>query len=138
MYENTYNGNARTEQRSNAANGSLPRFHDRILASKGLRYGLVIEKDKRTWGRSFEANEQLNRFLLEHSKRTDVYHACATFKEPNNRRASNAAWFRSIWVDVDLKPFSAAGAALDSFLDSSGLPEPLVNNSGASVSRRDP
>ena len=65
-----------------------------------------------------------------------IYFACATFREPNNRKQDNAAYLKSLFADVDVgpdKPYRTrqeASAALTDFLLTTKLPIPTTVNSG--------
>ncbi|MDE2022527.1 MAG: DUF927 domain-containing protein [Patescibacteria group bacterium] len=70
-----------------------------------------------------------------------VFHACATYTTRENRRGDNAAFVRSIWMDIDVDPENpekyesqaAAVAGLARFLQDAKLPPPWVVNSGGGV-----
>lgn len=69
----------------------------------------------------------------------NTYFALSTFKEPTNRKADNAQFIRSFFLDLDCgegKAYpdkKAAVADLDRFLAASGLPQPWVTSSGNGV-----
>lgn len=69
-----------------------------------------------------------------------VYHACASFREPTNRKGENALAVRSLWMDLDVgddpKKFSTlqvAAADLHTFLKKTLLPVPLIIASGGGL-----
>lgn len=70
---------------------------------------------------------------------SDIYHACATFKDASSRRGHNAAWCRCFWLDIDCgegKPYVDADAgiqAVDEFANRLSLPLPLCVRSGRGV-----
>lgn len=67
----------------------------------------------------------------------DVYHACASFKKPGSRKASNVEAVKSFWMDVDVgegKPYADAKLALDAvrhFVNAALLPMPSPVFSGS-------
>jgi hypothetical protein len=74
--------------------------------------------------------------LAEDAREQKVYHACATFISPANRKQVNVAYLKALWTDVDVgddKPYktrAAAGKALIAFLDATKLPDPTIVYSG--------
>jgi len=70
---------------------------------------------------------------------TDAYFALATFKDDTSRKADNAAFLRSFFLDLDCgtgKPYAdqaAAAQALSIFISNTGLPSPIVSNSGGGL-----
>jgi hypothetical protein len=71
------------------------------------------------------------------SENRDVYFALATFNEPKSREAANAAWIKSIFIDMDgYESKKAAAIALNTFLEKTGLNEfgtPYIVNSGGGL-----
>lgn len=69
----------------------------------------------------------------------DAYFALATFKDDTSRKADNAAFLRSFFLDLDCgtgKPYAdqaAAAQALSIFISNTGLPSPTVVNSGGGL-----
>lgn len=69
----------------------------------------------------------------------DAYFALATFKDDTSRKADNAAFLRSFFLDLDCgtgKPYAdqaAAAQALSIFISNTGLPSPIVVNSGGGL-----
>jgi len=69
----------------------------------------------------------------------DVYFGCAKFDKAGSRGKSNAAYFRSFWLDLDCgegKPFptqSDAIQALKKFCTDNTLPRPTLVNSGRGI-----
>ncbi len=69
----------------------------------------------------------------------DVYFALATFKEPKNRKGSNAQELKSLFLDLDCGPSKeyptqqAAVESLRSFCKQLSLPKPTMVNSGRGV-----
>lgn len=70
---------------------------------------------------------------------TDAYFALATFKDDISRKADNAVFLRSFFLDLDCgigKPYAdqaAAAQALSIFIANTGLPSPIVVNSGGGL-----
>lgn len=69
----------------------------------------------------------------------DAYFALASFKDDSSRKADNAAFLRSFFLDLDCgmgKPYAdqaAAAQALSIFISNTGLPSPTVINSGGGL-----
>jgi hypothetical protein len=69
----------------------------------------------------------------------DAYHACATFLDSSSRLASNVAFARSFWLDIDagpMKPYASwkdAYRALLKFTALVEMPQPLVVKSGVGI-----
>lgn len=66
----------------------------------------------------------------------DIYFTCAKFRDNSNRRADNAKYFKSFWLDIDCgvtKKYLDKAQGLDalySFYTSLNLPRPTVVDSG--------
>jgi hypothetical protein len=66
------------------------------------------------------------------------YFACASYLDGSSRKQSNVAWLKSFWLDVDSnKPDGSgyptqedAASAIVAFIKATGLPRPVVVNSG--------
>lgn len=84
--------------------------------------------------------------LASDAKPRPIYFALAgyapgTVDQYSGRLATNAQWVRSLWVDIDVELGSSkkyqkkseAGAALEQFVSSVGLPSPLVVVSGGGL-----
>lgn len=74
----------------------------------------------------------------------NVYHACASFADSSNRKAANARSLKSLYIDLDCgeekvregKGYATkteADAALRGFCDATGLPVPLLVDSGGGL-----
>ena len=69
----------------------------------------------------------------------DAYFGCAKFEDDSGRTAKNAKWFKAFWLDLDCgegKPYedqAQALAALKSFCANTGLPKPILVNSGRGI-----
>jgi uncharacterized protein (DUF927 family) len=73
------------------------------------------------------------------SSGVDAYFALATFKDSSGRKADNAVYLRSFFLDLDCgtgKPYvdqPAAAQALSTFVSTTGLPSPTIVNSGGGI-----
>lgn len=77
-----------------------------------------------------------------HRNKQDVYFACSTYKNHDDRTKPNAKEARSLWLDIDCgydikknaykdyKTKEDALVALRSFTNTTGLPEPTIVDSG--------
>lgn len=104
-----------------------------LLCIVGMRPGAA------PWHMWFKsADEAASAALRVDAKGHTAYFALATFTEPE-RKASRAAQMRALWLDLDAgegKPYPdqrAAGAGLAAFLQATGLPKPMVVNSGGGL-----
>jgi hypothetical protein len=101
-------------------------FLDRILAGGGIRCGVVLDpKTRKPIQRFFETNAVLEVWLRANMNRVDAYHCNATFKTRQNRKKENAAFYRAVWVDCDLK-FDAALPASAAFCKASEVLRPSI------------
>jgi hypothetical protein len=127
-------------------------FFKLILPSKGhlccawapIDYAATRAKKKMTLGKfTHEFTEDFEQ-LHEHVKRNDVvgrqvYHACASYQTPANRKQENVAWFKAFWFDADVgsdKPYATQEDALDAvwnFCNTTQTPVPLIILSGGGV-----
>ena len=89
-------------------------------------------------------------YAYAEEKDKDVYFSVASFKEKGSRKKDNVLALKALWVDIDCGESKAeideetgipdgyidqaAGlAALQSFCDTTGMPKPLIVNSGRGV-----
>ena len=93
---------------------------------------------KHHWFTSMEAAAEA--VLALEMRHGTVYHACASFLEPINRKAANAEAVRSLWMDLDVGPeptkfasIAEAGQQLKAFLTNTGLPTPMIVGSGGGL-----
>ena len=119
-------------------------FFTRILADEGV-YQLTVIGDSGTRNIPCDGIEELTKEILRRDQLgQNVYHACATYHDGSSRKASNAAWMKAFWLDVDcgaekaangkgyatkekaLKPFRA-------FCRTVGLPRPMIVDSGGGL-----
>lgn len=117
-------------------------FFDAILPSEGLT--VIAElKGKGKWKHHFfPTHEEAAAFALQlDADGKTVYHACATYKTDKNRKAENAGWMKSFWVDADVDPSNPNkyASAKDALLDITRvcktlkLPLPLLVSSGMGI-----
>lgn len=97
---------------------------------------MVVNGDVR-FHRFFETTDALADFILaKDALGLTVYHACATFKTPANRKGDNAQGASSLWSDVDAgdgKPYQTLADVIQAaaeFCRRAGFPAPLVVSSG--------
>lgn len=102
--------------------------------SDGLRVAFV-QQQKRNY--FFTSNDELAAFLTQwDAAGYTVYHACASYKTNENRKATNVQACASLWCDIDAgpdKPYAdsiAAQIATNLASDAAGLPRPLLVFSG--------
>jgi hypothetical protein len=99
----------------------------------GIRNGLV----KQNFHATVDDVDAVGTGLV--SSGVDAYFALATFNDGSSRKAENAAFLRSFFLDLDCgtgKPYAdqaAAAQALRSFISTTQLPEPTVVNSGGGL-----
>lgn len=104
-----------------------------ILPRTGL-YCCFVAGRGHFWAESVEA---LARIILgQDGLGQTVYHACASFETRESRKASNVAFLRALWLDIDAgegKPYAdreEALTALRGFSETATLPAPWVVSSG--------
>src|SRR6516165_2703657 len=107
-----------------------------ILADNGY-ICIGIKLDKGYHHKFFQDFDEAAAYALtEDAREQAVYHACATFISPANRKQVNVAYLKALWTDVDVgddKPYktrAAAGKALVAFLEATKLPDPTIVYSG--------
>lgn len=82
--------------------------------------------------------------IMRDRRAQNVYHACATFKDGQSRKASNAQAMRAFWLDIDCGAEKAktgdgyetkedAAMALRAFCRSAELPRPMIVDSGGGL-----
>ena len=119
-------------------------FLKRIQPAKGVPQATVIgDKGARNipcGGQAELAAEVIKRDQLGQN----IYHACATFKDDQSRKASNALAMKAFWADLDCGPEKAktgagyetkeeAASALKRFCKTAGLPKPMIVDSGGGL-----
>ena len=103
-----------------------------ILADTGyICIGIKLEKGYSH--RFFSTPEEAAAYALaEDARGMFVYHACATFISPANRKQVNVAYLKCLYCDVDVgddKPYQTRAQAEDAmiaFLKASGMPPPTI------------
>lgn len=114
----------------------LRNFLNLVLPNEGYKCWVEIHKDKVTQGFAHTVAELADKLHEIDARGSDAYYACATFTTPRNRRAANALWAKSFWLDIDAgegKPYATAEQAIqacDEFCDRVCLPIPGVVRSG--------
>jgi len=111
-------------------------FLKHILPAEGYKCATVITETKK-YNRFFTSCEELAHFIsTEDALGRTVYHACASFKTNESRKASNVLCAKTLWLDVDAgegKPYAdacAAYQAVNSFRRRLALPAPTYISSG--------
>lgn len=77
-------------------------FLRRVLPGQGFYCLFLLSADgpRTLW---FDSLDQMAEAAGKFdSKGFDVYHACASYNMKTRRVADNAAWVRSIWMDIDV------------------------------------
>lgn len=127
----------KSEQNCNAA-----AFYDSVLGQHGVRIHDVFHNGLKNSPTHYYLNtndELIQAAAVHDAKRTNVYHACATFREPINRKGENVLAAKALWVDLDVgekKPYASkkeAVAAYERFRIAAGLPLCHVVDSGNGV-----
>jgi len=119
---------------------SLVEFLRHVLPSDGYKCWVALKKGERPQQGFTQSVENMAEVLQRiDALGWDAYFACATYKEPGNRRQENAQFVQSFWLDIDAgegKPYpnaDAACAAVDVFCDKVQLPYPTIVYSGGGV-----
>lgn len=115
-------------------------FLSKILPGTGIYVLTGVTPDGKVFNRHYKTIEALHKAaVFMDGKGVTVYHACASYKTDENRKAENAGWMRSLWLDVDVdKPNDAASydtqkeamAAIVAMLKALNLPAPMIVSSG--------
>lgn len=111
-------------------------FLSRILPESGYYVATVINPERRAQ-KSYETLGALaNAVIRIDIAGNNVYHAMSSFIEAGNRKQVNVKQTKALFIDVDCgedKPFAdqrEGARALKTFLKASGLPAPMIVNSG--------
>ncbi len=106
----------------------------------GVRVLAVLDKGAPPRHYFFETDEDLIAAAAAHDRPgRDVYHACAVYSEPTNRKGENAKAAKSLWVDLDVGPTKSYGTAkaaaehLEAFRVEAGLQPPHLVKSGSGI-----
>jgi len=111
-------------------------FLRRVLPADGYYVATVINPDRRAQ-KSLTTIDDLAAFVLRvDAAGGNVYYAMSSFVEAGNRKQVNVRRTKSLFIDVDCgedKPFADQKEgllALKDFLQKSGMPKPMIVNSG--------
>jgi len=111
-------------------------FLGRVLPASGYYVATVINPDRRAQ-KSYESIDALaNAVVRIDIAGGNVYYALSSFREAGNRKQVNVLLTKALFIDVDCgddKPFAdqrEGAKALKTFLKASGLPPPMIVNSG--------
>jgi hypothetical protein len=111
-------------------------FLTRVLPSTGYYVATVINPDRRAQ-KSYETIDALSNAVVRIDiAGSNVYYAMSSFHEAGNRKQINVAKTKALFIDIDCgedKPFAdqrEGAKALKTFLKDSGLPPPMIVNSG--------
>jgi hypothetical protein len=112
-------------------------FLQAVLPPHGVYCAVAIDKNGQVRQSFHETIQDLvdqGKFISDSGR--NAYFALSSFASSESRKAANAAYTRSFFLDLDCgpgKPYSdqaAAGVALREFITRMELPEPYVVNSG--------
>lgn len=114
-------------------------FLSTVLPTEGIYCVVGLKKgtSKQEFVRSVPELTELVGHLVEQGY--DAYFGCAKFETDEGRTTKNAKWFKSFWLDLDCgegKKYESqaqAIAALREFCRDTGLPKPIIVNSGRGV-----
>lgn len=121
-----------------------------VLPEEGYKCAVVVQPTGAKWQKFFATHEELADFIsVQDGLGKTTYHACASFKVPENdppntpratrklgRTHSNALAARAFWLDLDCgegKPYADAEAGaqtIQNFCRSANLPAPVYVGSG--------
>jgi uncharacterized protein (DUF927 family) len=114
-------------------------FLDSILPTQGV-YCVVGIKSKIASPSFYTTTAEVDQAASSlDTAGADAYFALASFKDNSSRKAENAAFMRSFFLDLDCgpgKPYHAqtdAAVALSQFIKDTGLPAPTIVNSGGGL-----
>lgn len=117
----------------------MKKFYEKVLPSQGVYCISGIDKNKKITNRFAESLDELTSIIEElKSKRLNVFVAPNSFRS-HSRRADNAAYARSFFVDLDVgsdKPYATkeeALEALDKFVRDALVPPPTRVDSGNGI-----
>ncbi len=114
-------------------------FLSTVLATEGLYcvVGLKKGNPKQQFVGTVEEVDSLVDSLVEQGY--DAYFGCAKYETDEGRTTKNAKWFKSFWLDLDCgegKEYENQAVALGGlkeFCETTGLPRPIIVNSGRGV-----
>lgn len=114
----------------------MKNFYEMVLPSKGVYCVTTITGGARN--NFFESIDELLSFVESVTDKTNVFFALSTFGS-YSRKADNALYERSFFVDLDVgesKPYETKQAAvegLNKFVETIGLPPPVLVDSGNGI-----
>jgi uncharacterized protein (DUF927 family) len=114
----------------------MKNFYEKILPSKGVYCVTAISGGARN--HFCESLDQLLELIESLKSKSNVFFAVSTFQS-YSRKADNAVYVRSFFVDLDTgegKPYASkveAASGLDKFLETTGLPPPVMVDSGNGI-----
>lgn len=114
-------------------------FLERVLPDDGTYCFSTINKQGLTRNIFLATKADIAVSTKAVSGKTNVYHACASYKDGSSRKKTNVHRLKSLWLDVDVRPdkgyrdFESAFRGLADFLSASSLPRPLVVFSGGGL-----
>lgn len=104
-----------------------------------MRVVVLIGADS-TWQRYYKDNQTAAKAIVKlDTKPSQVYYACATYKDDTSRKAPNVHSVKAFWLDLDCgptKPYANQDEALEAltlFKNNLGLWEPYVVKSGVGL-----
>jgi P4 family phage/plasmid primase-like protien len=104
----TSGGTADTNSRDAFVAETEAFFRD-ILPIRGYKVLVDFRAGSNPIHRFYGSHEEAAEWALRlNAQGSTVYHGCATYLSNNNRKASNAGWMRSFWVDADVDPTNPA------------------------------
>lgn len=112
-------------------------FLSTVLPSQGVYCAVAIDAHgqvRQTFHETIDALAEQGRIISKGGR--NAYFALSTFQSNESRKASNAAYTRSFFLDLDCgpgKPYpnqDDASIALRAFVDKMQLPDPYIVNSG--------
>lgn len=115
----------------------LSAFFAAIMPREGVKCALQLPSRRQFFTDDFD--ELAATILESDTSGSNVYHACAAFRERGSRTKENASGARSLWLDVDAgegKPYRDATAAAEAVVDfcrRANLPQPIFVGSGYGV-----
>lgn len=117
-------------------------FYESVLPSFGVRILAVFKNGLKKAPEHFyydSAEDMLDAAQTWDELGKNVYHACATYVAPINRKGDNVKAIKSLWLDLDVgekKPYASkkeAAAHFEQFRNAVGLPPTWVVDSGNGV-----
>jgi uncharacterized protein (DUF927 family) len=116
-------------------------FLQKVLGDEGFYCIVGLKKDSDKPVQKFFQNLEDAVAVAENLKNEnyDAYYALATFNDAKSRKQSNVKYLKSLFIDIDCgegKPYTTqnqAVMALRDFCKATGLPKPMMVNSGGGI-----